>query len=198
MEENNELKIMREMCLYILWDIISHPKLLNNTNSFYQILKRKCYRFNVNNIFHICHRMENGKNILKTLQVGNPKKSSFECNAHIKLYNDCSEIQTSYIKYSNIVLNHYWHFHINISNERDCLSNRYSVNDFTFLFFIQKFQFLNCPYLKNLKQGFENLKHQLQIIKQFMLSGRIYLLCIIQLIELGQFDFLCFDAIYQI
>ncbi|ETO02174.1 hypothetical protein RFI_35262, partial [Reticulomyxa filosa] len=48
MEENNELKIMREMCLYILWNIISHPKLLNNTNVFYQILKRKCYRFNVN------------------------------------------------------------------------------------------------------------------------------------------------------
>ncbi|ETN98199.1 hypothetical protein RFI_39315, partial [Reticulomyxa filosa] len=125
---------------------------------------------------------------------------------------NCSEIQTIYIKYSNIVLNHCWHFRINTSNERDCLSNRYSVNDFAFLFFIQKFQFVNFiwkekfiyirgPYLKNLKQGFENLKHQLQIIKQSMLSGRIYLLCIIsiiQLIELEQFNFLCFDAIYQI
>ncbi|ETO34121.1 hypothetical protein RFI_02972 [Reticulomyxa filosa] len=51
-KENNELKIMREICLYILWNIISHPKIIKyrqiNINSLYQILKRKCYRFNIN------------------------------------------------------------------------------------------------------------------------------------------------------
>ncbi|ETO33264.1 hypothetical protein RFI_03845 [Reticulomyxa filosa] len=52
MEENNELKIMREMCLYTLWSIISHPKIIKyrqiNTSSLYQRLKQKCYQFNIN------------------------------------------------------------------------------------------------------------------------------------------------------
>ncbi|ETO00406.1 hypothetical protein RFI_37042 [Reticulomyxa filosa] len=52
MKESNELKIMREMCLYILWNILYYPKIMKyrqiNINSFYKILTQKCYQFNVN------------------------------------------------------------------------------------------------------------------------------------------------------
>ncbi|ETO01333.1 hypothetical protein RFI_36107 [Reticulomyxa filosa] len=51
-KEKNESKIMREMCLYILWNILSYPTIVKyrqiDTNSLYQILKRKCYQFNGN------------------------------------------------------------------------------------------------------------------------------------------------------
>ncbi|ETN98233.1 hypothetical protein RFI_39277 [Reticulomyxa filosa] len=51
-KESNELKIMREMCLYILWNILYYPKIMKyrqiNINSFYKILTQKCYQFNVN------------------------------------------------------------------------------------------------------------------------------------------------------
>ncbi|ETO06050.1 hypothetical protein RFI_31347 [Reticulomyxa filosa] len=219
MEENNELKIMREMCLHILWNIISYPKTIKyrqiNTNSLYQILKRKCYQFNVNvdslfekmqsflkgcgfqkenndwyyyfikyndqwsllwgryitwieqqpiyktriDIPKITCMLSNGKwkeyvilfdyeyrrivlldankvvkskkIKLKTLHVGNPKKSSFEFNVHIEWYNDCPKTEINSIKYCNLILNYSWHFRTMNDSDRDYLSNYCSVNDFT-------------------------------------------------------------------
>ncbi|ETO06868.1 hypothetical protein RFI_30523 [Reticulomyxa filosa] len=56
-EEKRELKIVREMCLHILWNILSYPKVIKyrqiNTISLLQNLKRKCdlLRANVAQVF---------------------------------------------------------------------------------------------------------------------------------------------------
>ncbi|ETO26509.1 hypothetical protein RFI_10629 [Reticulomyxa filosa] len=211
--EENELKIMREICLYILWNILSYPTNIKyrqiNTNSLYQLLKHKCEKSNVNldqlfinmeyflkvckfqkrndcnwycnddiqlsvllgcyftwinqqpiyktrrHIPETIYMLSNGKwkeylilfdyeyrriillnkkSIkfkkikIKTLQVGNPKKLSLELNVHIQWYNDYSEIETNCIKYSNLILNHSWHFRTINFIEREFLSNCCSVN----------------------------------------------------------------------
>ncbi|ETO04646.1 hypothetical protein RFI_32750 [Reticulomyxa filosa] len=49
-EEKSELKIIREMCLYILWNILSYPTVIKyrqiNTISLLHILKCKCRLLN--------------------------------------------------------------------------------------------------------------------------------------------------------
>ncbi|ETO15459.1 hypothetical protein RFI_21907 [Reticulomyxa filosa] len=59
LKESNEIKIMREMCLHILWNILKHPKKIKyrqiSNQGLYDNLKRKCYRLgtNVDQIFDV-------------------------------------------------------------------------------------------------------------------------------------------------
>ncbi|ETO22055.1 hypothetical protein RFI_15148 [Reticulomyxa filosa] len=243
-KERNEMKIMREVCLYILWNIISYPTNMKyrqiSTNSFYQILKRKCdslsvnvdelfvdveyflkewgfqkgndcnwyyhediqllllwkcyqswiyeqpmyyfYKTRVNIPGTIC-MLSNGKwkkyencviewkNLkVKTLQVGNPKRSSLEFNVHIQWYNDCSEIQTSCIKYCCLILDHSWHLRTINYFDREHLSN--CCSEFNSFQAIHNRDNVNIfkeplnPYSMTLKQGLQCFKEKLQIRQQ--------------------------------
>ncbi|ETO17192.1 hypothetical protein RFI_20136 [Reticulomyxa filosa] len=61
--------------------------------------------------------------LLKSLQVGNPKKSSLEFNVHIQYYNDFSNVDNTHAKWACLVLNHIWYFRAIDWQDRDDLSN---------------------------------------------------------------------------
>ncbi|ETO32425.1 hypothetical protein RFI_04691 [Reticulomyxa filosa] len=52
LKEENELKIKREMCLHILWNILKYPKHIKyrqiNKQALYNYLFQKCHQLNVN------------------------------------------------------------------------------------------------------------------------------------------------------
>ncbi|ETO21244.1 hypothetical protein RFI_15960 [Reticulomyxa filosa] len=284
LEEENELKILREICLHILWNIFKYPKHRKyrqiNTQTLYNYFFSKCNPLGVNlerifeemenflqqiefqkgddnnwyylrdhiqlhmwyiTIFGIKEQtiyktrypipetvcmLSNGKwkeyaiafdyqhrtimlfdektSKIKSLQVGNPNKSSLEFNVHIQWYND-TDINETHNKWACLILNHTWHFRIFEGNDRDDLSNCISVNEskkkntsifikyqlynsndtieFNSFHVIWKDQFnkthkepLN-PYSMTLRQGIQHIKDKLQI-KDYFTAGPDELICL--------------------
>ncbi|ETO07415.1 hypothetical protein RFI_29977 [Reticulomyxa filosa] len=65
---------------------------------------------------------------IKSLQLGNPNKSSLEFNVNIRWYNHIDIIET-HAKWACLILNHTWHFRTTHYEDRDDLSNCVSVNE---------------------------------------------------------------------
>ncbi|ETO04874.1 hypothetical protein RFI_32523 [Reticulomyxa filosa] len=84
-------------------------------------------------VFHYGHRtimlFDENKLKIKSLQLGNPNKSSLEFNVSIQWYNDISDVDNTHAKWGCLILNHTWHFRTTHPCDRDELSNCVSVNE---------------------------------------------------------------------
>ncbi|ETO21818.1 hypothetical protein RFI_15385 [Reticulomyxa filosa] len=269
LKEENEFKILREICLHILWNILKYPKHIkyrqihkqalynylflkchtlgadlekvsvvmewflqyfgfkkgNDDNWYYQhhhiqlLHLWKCYRSAINlqkmyfcvfilllyktrhwivrrvcmlwngklkdyeSLFDYEHRtimlFDEHKLKIKSLQLGNPKKSSLEFNVSIQWYNDI-DIHQTHAKWACLILNHTWHFRTIHPLDRDDLSNCVSVNESKN---IREFNSFNViwksidnkthkeplnPYSITFKQGIQHVQHNLQMRNHFM------------------------------
>ncbi|ETO30070.1 WD-40 repeat protein [Reticulomyxa filosa] len=114
-------------------------------------------------VFDYQHRtimlFDENKLKIKSLQLGNPNKSSLEFNVHIQLYNDF-EINDTPIKWACLILNHTWHFRTTISLERDYLSDYLSIT------WEDEYQQVHKdplnPYLMTLREGIQYFKNKFQ------------------------------------
>ncbi|ETO00813.1 hypothetical protein RFI_36627 [Reticulomyxa filosa] len=84
---------------------------------------------------------ENKKLKVKSLQIGNPKRSSLEFNVSIQWYNDLSDIYNTHSKRFCLILNHTWHFCTFDCEERKELSDCCSVNAFKYIYLFCSFHF---------------------------------------------------------
>ncbi|ETO02816.1 hypothetical protein RFI_34597 [Reticulomyxa filosa] len=273
-KEGNELKIKREMCLHILWNILKYPKHIkyrqiskqalhnylfekyhslgadleqvliiieeelqcigfkkgNDDNWYYQydhiqlLHLWKCYQWWIHQqimyvfilllykiryyipkkvymlwngkwkdswiLFDYEHRtimlFDENKLKIKTLQLGNPNKSSLELNVHIQFYNYFDDVHDTCTKWACLILNHTWH--LRTIDDRDYLSNFVSVNEsknvqmsLSIINYSYKETFkepLN-PYSMTFKHGIQHFKHKLQVRYHFMHGGDepIYFKC---------------------
>ncbi|ETO26587.1 hypothetical protein RFI_10546 [Reticulomyxa filosa] len=114
----------------------------------------------------LLHSNQKGKSKVRTLQVGNPKRSLLELNVNIQYRHDYSEVETNYVKYWIITPNNSWHFRTIRDDNRDTLSNWCSeFNSFQVIAkensstYIKPFN----PYLITLKQALQHFKSQLQM-----------------------------------
>ncbi|ETO00077.1 hypothetical protein RFI_37382, partial [Reticulomyxa filosa] len=125
-------------------------------------------------IFDYEHRtimlFDENKLKIKSLQLGNPNKSSLEFNVSIQLYNDI-DVNDTYAKWACLILNHTWHFRTMDSDDRDELSN--CVSEFNSFNIIWKDihtthkEPLN-PYSITFKQGIQYIQHNLQMLHHFV------------------------------
>ncbi|ETO29873.1 hypothetical protein RFI_07246, partial [Reticulomyxa filosa] len=252
LKEENEFKILKNMHLHILWNILKYPKHIKyrqiNKQALYNKLFSKCHTLgtdfeqifismevhlqyygfrqgNDNNWYYqhypiqllhlwkcyqavithqiiykirhwikgsVCilsngkwkdyesvfdyeHRtimlFDKNKLKIKSLQLGNPNKSSLEFNVHIQYYNDIDIHQTR-AKWACLILNHTWHFRTSHPLDRDDLSN--CLSEFGSFHVIWKDidkrihkESLN-PYSTTLKQGIQHVRHKLLMINHFI------------------------------
>ncbi|ETO16539.1 hypothetical protein RFI_20799, partial [Reticulomyxa filosa] len=233
----NELKISREMCLHILWNILKYPKHIkyrqihkqalynylfqkchtlgadfekvlmdmeneledlefkkgNDENWYYQYDRIqllhlwKCYshwinqqivyktRYNIpkrvcmlwngkwkdyESVFDYEHRtimlFDENKLKIKSLQLGNPKRSSLEFNVSIQWYNDLSDVHNTHVKWACLILNHTWHFRTIDWSEREDLANCVSVDEsknIQIIDYVLTVELLNCyTYISNTQE----------------------------------------------
>ncbi|ETO33805.1 hypothetical protein RFI_03299 [Reticulomyxa filosa] len=102
---------------------------------------------------------------IKSLQLGNPNKSSLEYNVHIQWYNHI-DINHTYAKWACFILNHTWHFRTSNSQEREDFSFYYSeFNSFCIIWkdgYNRIYKESLNPYLTTLKQGLQHIKDKIQ------------------------------------
>ncbi|ETO34965.1 hypothetical protein RFI_02109, partial [Reticulomyxa filosa] len=123
---------------------------------------------------------------IKSLQLGNPNKSSLEFNVSIQYYNDI-DIHQTHTKWACFILNHTWHFRTIDWQDGDGLANFVSLlNCYTYISNTQEFNSFHViwkdrsnythkeplnPYSITFKQGIQHIKHNLQIRSHFI-SGK--------------------------
>ncbi|ETO27328.1 hypothetical protein RFI_09804 [Reticulomyxa filosa] len=174
-----------EQIMYYLWFV--HFVVIHDLQIMYKIRftipRMVCILLNgkwkdYESVFDYQHRtimlFDKNKLKIKSLQVGNPKRSSLEFNVHIQWYNH-SDISQTHTKWACLILNRTWHFRMANCFDRDDLS--YCCSEFNSFHVFWKIKATETlrepmnPYSTTLKQGIQHIKDKFQMRSHFLFGG---------------------------